>query len=156
MKTAFLNSPIEEGVVIYMRRPPGVPDHLMPEVVQLNRYLYGLPEATKKFRQHSDHTLRGLAFTPIISDSCVYVKKASDGALVYVAAHVDDFGIMAPTQAHIEEVKLGLSKTYKLVCTPHLKFYLGLVISRDRANKSITLTQNGYVDEFLLEYRIKP
>ena len=157
VKTAFLNAKVEDGVIIYMRRPPGVPDHLMPEVVQLNKYIYGLPEASKKFREHSDRTLRSLDFKPTASDPCVYIKRSvSDGALVYVSVHVDDFGIMAPTKAHIDEVKQGLAKTYKLVCTPDLKFYLGLHITRDRVKRSIDIHQGGYIDEFLSEYNIIP
>jgi hypothetical protein len=48
-KTAFLSSPVEEGVTMYMRRPPGVPDSLMPEIVQLQKYIYGLPQASRNF-----------------------------------------------------------------------------------------------------------
>jgi hypothetical protein len=120
-KTAFLNSPVEEGVVIYMRRPPGVPDSLMPEIVQLKKYIYGLPQASKKFREHSDRTLRALGFNPNITDPCVYTKK-TQGGMIFVTVHVDDFGIMAPTKALVQATIDGLAKTYKLVTTPDLKF----------------------------------
>ena len=155
-KTAFLNSPIEDGCVIYMRRPPGVPDSLMPPVVQLKKYIYGLPEASKKFREHSDRTLRDLDFKPTVSDNCVYTKLLKDGKYAYVMVHVDDFGIVAPTKADMNAIKSGLAKVYNLVCTPDLKFYLGLNIQRDRANRSITINQCGYHNEFLLNYGIIP
>jgi hypothetical protein len=154
-KTAFLNSPVEEGVVMYMRRPPGVPDSLMPEIVQLQKYIYGLPQASKKFREHSDRTLRALGFIPNITDPCVYTKKVK-GEYIFVTVHVDDFGIMAPTKALVQATIEGLARTYKLVITPDLKFYLGLNIARDRVNRTITLSQDGYVEEFLDTYGIIP
>ena len=155
-KTAFLNSPVEDGVCIYVKRPPGVPDTLMPEIVQLQKYVYGLPLATKKFREHSDRTLVSIGFKATLADSCVYIKKAKDDTLIYISVHVDDFGIMASNIGFIAEVKAELSKTYKLVCTPDLKFYLGMHIKRDRAAKSITVTQEGFIEDSMRLYGIIP
>jgi hypothetical protein len=40
----------------------------MPEIVELDKCIYGLPQASNRFREHSDGVLRGIGFVPTISD----------------------------------------------------------------------------------------
>ncbi len=58
VKSAFLYSNLKEGEIIYMRRPAGLTDAGMPEIVQLNIYIYGMPEASAYFHEHSDAALK--------------------------------------------------------------------------------------------------
>jgi hypothetical protein len=68
---AILYPSIPKDGPIYMRRPTGLTDTDMPQVVRLNKCIYGLPMASAKFREHSDKTLRSLGFSPLASDTCV-------------------------------------------------------------------------------------
>ena len=95
VKTAFLYGDVPDDQYIYMRRPAGLTDADMPAVVRLRKCLYGLPHAPATFRKHSDVTLRGLGFSPTVSDPRLYVRLQDDGTKVYVAVLVDDFGIAA-------------------------------------------------------------
>ena len=148
--TAFLHSPLPPDQVIYMRRPIGLTDVDMPEIVELDKCLYGLPQASNRFREHSDNVLRQLGFTPTISDPCVYVMY-KDGGRVYALIHVDDIGLIGTTLELLSYVKTGLSATYALKETD-MSNYLGMHIIRDRPHRTITLLQTGYMDSLFVTY----
>ena len=74
-----------------MRRPAGLSDADMPEVVQLTHCVYGLATASAYFRDHSDVTLKSIGFKPTISDPQVYILRENRELLI-VSTHVDDFG----------------------------------------------------------------
>ena len=61
IKTAFLYSPIKE--TIYLKRPPGLSPKIMPSLVKLNKYLYGLRQAAHEWRLLLDSTLKGFDFS---------------------------------------------------------------------------------------------
>ena len=68
--------------------------------------------------------------------------------------HVDDFGIAATTPALAQQIKLDLQSTYVLTSMDDFSYYLGLHITRDRASRSITIRQSGYIDDILQTYSI--
>jgi hypothetical protein len=150
VETAFLHSPLPPDQTIYMRRPVGLTDLHMPEIVELDKCLYGLPQASNRFREHSDTVLRGIGFTPTISDPCVYVMHR-DGGKVYALIHVDDIGLIGSTVDLLTQVKVGLSKTYTLKETD-MSNYLGMHIVRDRPNRTITLHQTGYIMSLMVKF----
>ena len=150
VETAFLHSPLSPDQTIYMRRPVGLTDLHMPEIVELDKCLYGLPQASNRFREHSDTVLRGIGFNPTISDPCVYVLH-QDGGKVYALIHVDDIGLIGSTVDLLTQVKVGLSKTYTLKETD-MSNYLGMHIVRDRSNRTITLHQTGYIMSLMVKF----
>jgi len=154
VRTAFLYPTIPADEPIYMRRPTGLTDADMPLVVRLNKCIYGLPMASAQFREHSDSTLRSLGFVPLASDTCVYQQHYPSGEVAYILVHVDDFGIAATTSTLAQQIKLDLQRTYVLTSMDNFSYYLGLHITRDRAARSITIRQSGYIDDILQTYSI--
>ena len=150
VKTAFLNSPLKEGEIIYMRRPPGLGDTHMPEIVQLNKCIYGMPEASAYFHEHSDKVLRSFNCNPIPEDDCVY-RLDLNGETAFVLKHVDDFGIMAKNKKLIDYIKFKLSQSYEISVNKDMTFYLGLCINRDRIHRTMTLNQSGYIQNNLID-----
>ena len=57
--------------------------------------------------------------------------------------------LLAKTIKQIEE-------TYQITHEQNLKYYLGMHIIRDRENRTITLLQDGYIQELLDTYSISP
>ena len=153
VKTAFLYPPLKPDEVIYMRRPAGLTDPDMPEVVQLTHCVYGLATASAYFRDHSDVTLKKIGFKPTISDPQVYTLH-ENGELLIVSTHVDDFGFAGTSQALIDRVKAELRKTYELSCNPDMSSYLGLNIQRNRKLKQIFINQPGYIDDLVNTYKL--
>ena len=153
VKTAFLYGDVPEGQYIYMRRPAGLTDADMPAVIRLRKCLYGLPHAPATFRKHSDAVLRSLDFTPTVSDPRLYVKLNGDGTKVYIAVHVDDFGIAASNKTLMKEAIAQIKSIYQCV-EGDLDFYLGMKVVRDRVRRTIKISQPGYLDDLRAEYGI--
>ena len=153
VKTAFLYGDVPDDQYIYMRRPAGLTDADMPAVVRLRKCLYGLPHAPATFRKHSDVTLRGLGFSPTVSDPRLYVRLQDNGSKVYVAVHVDDFGIAATSTELKEETMKAIQEVYRCV-ESDLGFYLGMKLVRDRVARTITVSQPGYMEDVREEYGI--
>ena len=154
VKTAFLNSPLKHGEIIYMRRPPGLNDSHMPEIVQLRKCIYGMPQASAYFHKHSDEVLRSFNCNPIPEDDCVY-KLEINGETAFVLKHVDDFGIMSKHQHLIDYIKFKLSNSYEISINLDMSFYLGLCILRDRVNCVMDLNQSGYILSLEDRYNLK-
>jgi len=146
VKTAFLYPELKPDEIIYMRRPAGLTDADMPEVVQLTHCIYGLPSASAYFREHSDKTLKSIGFKPTISDPQVYTMS-DNGDFIIVSTHVDDFGFASTSQALIDKVKKQLAQTYELSYNHDMSSYLGLNIQRNRSKKQIFINQPGYIDD---------
>ena len=72
-------------------------------VIRLRKCIYGLLHAPATFRKHIDAVLRGIDFTPTVSDPRMYVKLCGDGTKVYIAVHVVDFGIAASNKTLMKE-----------------------------------------------------
>ena len=153
VKTAFLLPPLKEGEIIYMRRPAGLTDAHMPEVVQLLKCIYGLPLASAYFREHSDKVLKTIGFVQTISDPQVYILRR-DKEFVIVATHVDDFEVAATSTTFMTEIKMELSKTYELSSVPDMSSFLGLSIVRNRSKKTIFINQPGYITDLITDYKI--
>jgi len=154
VKTAFLYPPLKPGELIYMRRPKGLTDADMPAVVRLTKCVYGLPQASAYFRAHSDSTLRAFGALPTPEDDCVYTYDDPSGARVYICAHVDDFGLISKSQHALDLVKGFLAKTYALKVNADMSYYLGMLITRDRASRWITLSQPRYIADIADRFHI--
>ena len=153
VKTAFLYGVIPITQHIYMRRPAGLTDTDMPAVIRLQKCIYGLPHAPATFRNHSDTTLRSLGLTPTVSDPRLYVRLLDDGRKVYVAVHVDDFGIAASDTSLKQDTINAIRRVYSCV-EGDLGFYLGMQLVRDRVKRTITVSQPGYLEDLREDFSI--
>jgi hypothetical protein len=153
VKAAFLYSPLKPHEIIYMRRPPGLTDADMPPVVRLAKCIYGMPEASAYFHEHSDTILKSFGCIPIPEDDCVYTLEYNNER-AYILKHVDDFGIMSKSQTLINYIKMKLSDTYTLTVNNDMSYYLGFHIIRNRPERSIILSQRGYIDVVLDRFHI--
>jgi len=153
IKGAFLYSPLKPGEDIYMRRPPGLTDLHMPKIVKLKKCLYGMPQASAYFHEHSDKYLRSFGCIPTPEDDCCYTLDYM-GHRAIIKKHVDDFGLLSKSRALLNYIKNKLSEVYVITEDPEMKFYLGYHIIRDRGKRSILLNQLGYILEFADRYHM--
>ncbi len=154
VKTAFLIPHLPPGSEVYMRRPRGLSDKHMPAIVQVNKAMYGMPLASKAFRDHSDDALRDIGFKPTCSDPQVYVMKTEIGQAI-ICTHVDDFGVATSNVAMKKYVREALQSKYDLTVNETMNYYLGMHIERDRQKRSITVTQPAYVEAMLETFQIE-
>ena len=154
IKTAFLYSDLKPEENIFLRRPTGVSDNIMPYIVQLKKCLYGLPQASKYFDEHLSSRLLAMGFQRCISDAEMFVLSRA-GEKVILSKHVDDC-LLAGTKGStlLAYVESELKKTYQLTTTIEPHNFVGLAISRDRANRSITISQPHFVNKIIDLYSI--
>ena len=145
IKFAFLYSSLKPEELIFLKRPSGASDDIMPHVVQLVKCLYGLPQASKYFDDHLSSTLLSIGFTRYVADSEVFILRCGDEKVILVK-HVDDC-LLAATKGSslLDFVSKSLSKVYTLTTSIEPTNFVGLAITRDRPKKSLTITQPNYV-----------
>ena len=153
IKTAFLNSPLKNDEVIYMRRPLGLTDQHMPAIVKLKKCIYGMKQASAYFHSHSDAVLKSFGCVPTPEDDCCYTLEYM-GKKAIINKHVDDFGIMSTSREILTYVKSKLAEVYEITVNEDMKYYLGYNIKRDRAHKKIFLDQSAYIDEIANKFSI--
>jgi len=144
VEAAFLHVTLKPGEDIYMRRPAGLTDVHMPKLVKLKKCIYGMKQASAYFHIHSDNTLRSFGCVPTPQDDCCYTLHYM-GQTAYITKHVDDFGLMSKSKMLIEYIKSKLAEVYDITVDTEMKYYLGYNITRNRLQRYIILTQDGYV-----------
>ncbi|CAI7742078.1 unnamed protein product [Closterium sp. NIES-54] len=128
--TAFLQGSLHEE--IWLRRQPGF---------------------TGSFPPGTQTTLAALGFAPSTADPSVFLRTIAILPLFYVLVYVDDlFFATADTEA-LAHVKSELQKRHTCTDLGELTSYLGLQITRDRAQRTITLTQSHMVQQVLQRFR---
>ncbi|CAI7783445.1 unnamed protein product, partial [Closterium sp. NIES-54] len=136
--TAFLQGRLHEE--IWLRRPPGFTG-TFPTGTQwsLRRPVYGLRQSPREWHDTLRSTLRDLRFRPSSADPSLFVRAGSTPFFILV--YVDELVFATPDRAALAEVKSELQKRHTCTDLGELQRYLGLQITRDRAARTITLTQ---------------
>ena len=70
-------------------------------------------------------------------------------------AHVDDIIVLSPKIEDINSLFKNLSKTIDIKNLGDIKHFLGIKVSRDKANKSISLYQKAYIKKILSKFDYK-
>ncbi|CAI7891657.1 unnamed protein product [Closterium sp. NIES-53] len=127
--TAFLQGSLHEE--IWLRRPPG--------------FIGSFPPGTQT-------TLAALGFAPSTADSSLFLCTDTSLPLFYVLVYVDDLVFATADTAGLAHVKSELQKRHTCTDLGELRSYLGLQITRDRAQRTITLTQSHMVQQVLQRF----
>ena len=139
VNTAFLNSPIDDAVTVYVRQPPQFVDPAHPDYVwQLKGAMYGLKQAPLLWNQHIHTTLTQLGFRRHEGEYGLYFKRLQTG-LVMVALYVDDLLIAAPSETIVGDVKRQLSRIYSMKDLGPVRKFLGMNVRQTPRSISITL-----------------
>jgi hypothetical protein len=153
IKSAYLNAEVKED--IYMRAPPGyLKDEDKGKVLKLLRSLYGLKQAGFEWSEELAKVFFAIGFTRSQVDQAVYYKKAIDEHTV-ITVSVDDMAVTSKHLAHIERFKSQLREHFEISDLGELSWLLGLKVERNRAERTITLSQHAYVDTVLERFHLQ-
>jgi hypothetical protein len=144
--TAFLYGTIDKE--IYVEQPTGLDDGTAC-VCRLNRALYGLKQAPRVWYTTLANYLKNLGFAPLVSDLSVFQRDE-----LFCAIYVDDLLLVGNSTSVIQGVKDKLSERFNMKDLGACKFYLGMEVMRDRANRTIRLSQRSYVEKVLRDFRM--
>ncbi|CAI7803740.1 unnamed protein product [Closterium sp. NIES-54] len=149
--TAFLQGSLHEE--IWLRRPPGFTGSFPPGTQwSLRRPVYGLRQAPREWHDTLRTTLAALGFAPSTTDVSLFLRIDTSLPPFYILVYVDDLVFATADTAGLAHVKSELQKRHMCTHLGELRSYLGLQITRDRAQRTITLTQSHMVQQVLQRF----
>ncbi|CAI7910983.1 unnamed protein product [Closterium sp. NIES-54] len=149
--TAFLQGSLHEE--IWLCRPPGFSGSFPPGTQwSLRRPVYGLRQAPREWHDTLRTTLAALRFAPCTADPSLFLRTDTSLPPFYILVYVDDLVFATTDTAGLAHVKSELQKRHTCTDLGELRSYLGLQITRDRAQRTITLTQSHMVQQVLQRF----
>ncbi|CAI7832971.1 unnamed protein product, partial [Closterium sp. NIES-53] len=148
---AFLQGSLHEK--IWLRRPPGFTGSFPADTQwSLRRPVYGLRQAPRDWHDTLRMTLAALGFVPSTADPSLFLRTDTTLPLFYVLVYVDDLVFATADTEALAHVKSELQKRHTCTDLGELTSYLGLRITRDRAQRTITSTQSHMVQQVLQRF----
>jgi len=158
---AFPQAPLEDPV--YMRMPQGWtvddsgnlvqhPDptfHDRQHFIQLRRNLYGCKQAARNWFKYLTKGLLKEGFRQSAVDPCLFLRNNC-----ILIVYTDDCIIFAKDDMTIDTLIRNLSTSYQLEDQGNVQDYLGIRITKDPINKSITMTQPGFIESVLADLNL--
>jgi len=120
-------------------------------VCKLQKALYGLKQAGRAWNEKILDALLQLQFTPLDSDSCVFVHRG-DNYVMFIALYVDDLLIISSSLPRLVHLKSKLSQLFEMTDMGEAHYILGLKITRDRSERQLSLSQQEYVRRVVERY----
>ncbi|CAI5960292.1 unnamed protein product [Closterium sp. NIES-64] len=149
--TAFLQGSLQEE--IWLRRPPGFTGSFPPGTQwSLRRPVYGLRQAPREWHDTLRTTLAALGFAPSTADPSLFLRTDTSLPPFYILVYIDDLVFATADTAGLAHLKSELHKRHTCTDLGELRNYLGLQITRDRARRTITLTQSHMVQQVLQRF----
>ena len=146
VKTAFLYGDVDE--LVYVVQFHGFDDG-SGRVCCLKKALYGLKQSPRVWYNTLATFLKGLGYRALVEDYSVFIH---DDNRVIVAIYVDDILIAGPNRSMINQLKKALSEKFKMVDLGPCAYYLGMKILRDRQNRTLSLSQESYIEKILRDH----
>ncbi|CAI7804047.1 unnamed protein product [Closterium sp. NIES-54] len=138
---------------IWLRRPPGFTGTSPPGTQWSLRWpVYGLRQAPREWHVTLRTTLAALGFAPSTADPSLFLRTDTSLPPFYILVYVDDLVFATADTAGLAYVKSELQKRHTCTDLGELRSYLGLQITRDRARRTITLTQSHMVQQVLQRF----
>ncbi|CAI7896338.1 unnamed protein product [Closterium sp. NIES-53] len=149
--TVFLQGSLHKE--IWLRCPPGFTESF-PAGTQwsLRRPLYGLRQAPREWHDTLRTTLAALGFSRATSDPSLFLRTYTSLPPFYVLVYIDDLVFATADTEALTLVKLELQRRHTCTDLGELRSYLSLQITRDRARRTITLTQSHMVHHVLQRF----
>ncbi|CAI7840627.1 unnamed protein product [Closterium sp. NIES-53] len=114
--------------------------------------VYGLRQAPREWHDTLRTTLAAPGFAPSTADPSPFLRTDTLLPPFYVLVYVDDLVFATADTAGFAHVKSELQKRHTCTDLGELHSYLGLQITRDRARRTITLTQSHMVQQVLQRF----
>ncbi|CAI7796713.1 unnamed protein product [Closterium sp. NIES-54] len=132
--------------IFRVKRPPGSPP------VFKARYVARGFSQRQGWHDTLRTTLAALGFAPSTTDPSLFLRTDTSLPPFYVLVYVDDLVFATADTAGLAHVKSELQKRHTCTNLGELRSYLGLQITRDRAQRTITLTQSHMVQQVLQRF----
>jgi Reverse transcriptase (RNA-dependent DNA polymerase) len=144
---AFVNSDIDEEILCFppegFERPGWV--------WHLRRALYGLKQSPVLWYRDLAAALEALGLSAVPGVNCLFISK-----WLMVFFYVDDVVALYPRayEAEFKAFTAALLSRFEMKVFGDLKWFLGIRIQRDRAQRKVTLCQDAYIDKLMDKFNI--
>ena len=146
ISSAFTYGELDEE--IYMRQPEGYHQGGPNTVCRLQKSLYGLKQAARQWNKKLHSVFSSLGYTKLQSDSSIYLYSNGD-VKVIVPVYIDDITLVSRNDSAVDSTIKELSKHFKLRDLGPTTFLLAVQVHQDLKKRSISLSQQQYVEELL-------
>lgn len=146
IKNAFVQGDLEED--IFMKQPPGLEDGT-DNVCFLNKSLYGLKQAPRVWNHKLSDFIISIGFVRSLSDGALFIQNSQALGTVFLLVYVDDIQIAAKQLSSVMAVKQSLLSKFTGKDLHESKFFLQMLIQRDRKNKLVYLRQQRHIEKLI-------
>jgi hypothetical protein len=148
VSVAFLQGDLAEE--IYLKPAPGFEDPSNPDWVWLlKRPVYGLKQSPRQWHAKLKDTLLAMGFTPSFADPSLFIRIQPG---FFVLVYVDDFTLASNSSDDLKAFKRELMQQFKMKDMGEISHYLGMTMTRDRKARTITLSQQAYIEDVLQRF----
>jgi hypothetical protein len=152
VKTAFLYSLLPDDEVQWMEQPEGMEEEGSENYVwMLQRGLYGMKQAGRLWNKTMDAAMVEWGFTRLSSESCIYYRRTDQGIVIAVV-HVDDFLSVADSEEENARFRTQMKSRWIISNLGEPKFCIGIAIKRNRANRTVSLSQTALIDKITTQF----
>ncbi|KAK2454457.1 putative mitochondrial protein [Trifolium repens] len=144
VNNAFLHRDLHEDV--YMKIPDGVPCDKPCLVCKLEKSLYGLKQASRKWYEKLTALLINEGYTQSTSDYSLFTYTKNNTFTVLLV-YVDDIILAGDSMAEFDRIKAVLDVAFKIKNLGQLKYLLGLEVSHSK--QGIAVSQRKYCLDML-------
>ncbi|CAI7847484.1 unnamed protein product [Closterium sp. NIES-54] len=149
--TAFSQGILHEE--IWLRRPPSFTGSFPAGTQWSLRWpVYSLHHAPREWHDTLRTTVAALRFAPSSADLSLFLRTDTSLPPFYVLVYVNDLVFATADTEALALVKAELQERHTCTDMGELRSYLGLQITRDKARRTITLTQSHMVHQVLRHF----
>ena len=123
-------------------------------VCKLKMSIYGLKQASRSWNIRFDQAIKSFGFEQNLDEPCVY-KRHRDKVVMLLVLYVDDIPLIGNDVGVMSSVKIWLSSQFDMKDLGEANFILGIKLWRDRKNKMLGLSQIGYINKVLEQFRMQ-
>jgi hypothetical protein len=144
-RSAFLTCPLEDKVTLL---PPQGFDCPLNSVLDLNKAIYGLKQASLVWYKRLSNFLASIGFTATTSDPCVFYRPTEHAKqATWISAHVDDLVVISRDPLIL---KAEIKSEFNIKYLGQAKFLLGMNL--DRLEDYLHIHQTQYIKRKLHEF----
>ena len=152
VKTAFLYSLLPDDEVQWMEQPEGMEEEGSENYVWMLQWgLYGMKQAGCLWNKTMDAAMVEWGFTRLSSESCIYYRRTDQGIVIAVV-HVDDFLSVADSEEENARFRTQMKSRWIISNLGEPKFCIGIAIKRNRANRTVSLSQTALIDKITTQF----
>ena len=144
VKGAYLNGDLKEK--IYMKQPEGFSDGTA-QLCRLIKTLYGLKQSGREWNNKLNSKLHNIGFERLQSDPCIYIRKTN--RIEIITVWVDDLLLFTKDKIQMDNLKRELDNLFEITDLGEPSKLIGIEITRDRANGTLTISQTKYIESIL-------